>query len=151
MILIQDVLCPSCGNHTLSVNNEHQLVCTALECKDPGAARNMLHEPLVSMNRQLTSRFHIHADLRTAKISVIKTSNGQEVPEEEPLVLLRARDRLAIPTLEAYGKIVVETEYSDPIAKEEHLLSNKATIAKFRAFAEKYPERMKLPNITRGK
>jgi hypothetical protein len=104
--------------------------------------------------RRLTSRFHISVlqdEEGNLKIEVIKTTNGQPIPEEEPLVLFRGRDQLAAPALLCYQALIKVATYPDPLAKEEHILSNKLSIAMFEEFSRNYPDRMKLPNITRGK
>ena len=43
--------------------------------------------------RKLDSKFHIEGD------QIVKTSNGDPIPEDEPLFLIRARDYLALPLL----------------------------------------------------
>jgi hypothetical protein len=48
--------------------------------------------------RKLNDMFHIEGEL------LIKTSNGEPVPEDEPLFILRARDAAAVPTLHDYVK-----------------------------------------------
>jgi hypothetical protein len=46
--------------------------------------------------RRLNEMFHIDGE------RLVKTSNGQPVPDDEPLFVLRARDHAAVPTLLAY-------------------------------------------------
>lgn len=76
---------------------------------------------------------------------IIKTGNGQPIPEEEPLSLFRARDYLALPLLEHYRKLCVADGCNDfQLGQVDEL------IARFRKFAADYPERMKQPGITRG-
>lgn len=105
--------------------------------------------------RQLTSRFHIEArqDNHTGAvfIEVVKTTNNDPIRTDEPLFLLRARDALAAPLLLCYRALIEATHYPDPVAKEEHLYSNTQTRTQFEVFAHEHAERMKLPNITRGK
>jgi hypothetical protein len=77
---------------------------------------------------------------------IIKGTNGQEIPEDEPLFLLRARDHLAAPLLWKYRELAIEdgcTQY--------HIDGIEACIAKFEEFARTFPERMKQPGCTLGK
>jgi hypothetical protein len=46
--------------------------------------------------RKLNDMFHIDGE------RLVKTSNGQPVPDDEPVFVLRARDQAAVPTLLAY-------------------------------------------------
>jgi hypothetical protein len=105
--------------------------------------------------RELTGRFHIEVrqDDFTNEITVevVKTTNGATVPTDEPLFLLRARDVLAAPLLLCYRALIEATHYPDPVAKKEHLYSNDKTRVAFEVFAHEHDDRMKLPNITRGK
>lgn len=70
---------------------------------------------------------------------LINKHTNQPVPDDEPLFILRAQDRKALPALMAYIQIV-------------DLLDHKASVMKsindFRAFQEKNPERMKEPDST---
>jgi hypothetical protein len=76
---------------------------------------------------------------------IFKKSNGEIVPEDEPLFLLRARDVLALPLLLKYRKLSEEDGCND-----YHFENLDATIAKFEKFAREHPERMKQPSKTRG-
>lgn len=76
---------------------------------------------------------------------IIKTGNGQPIPQEEPLALFRARDYLAMPLLEHYRKLCAADGCNDfQLGQIDEL------IVRFRGFAADYPERMKQPGITRG-
>jgi hypothetical protein len=46
--------------------------------------------------RKLNEMFHIDGE------QLVKTSNGQPVPSDEPLFILRGRDRLALSVLSHY-------------------------------------------------
>lgn len=109
----------------------------------------------VLASRVLTSRFHIEArqdnSSGTVSVEVVKTTNGDPIRDDEPLFLLRGRDSLAAPLLLCYKALIEATHYPDPIAKKEHLYSNDKTREAFEVFAHEHAERMKLPNITRGK
>lgn len=77
---------------------------------------------------------------------LIKTSNGQPVPDEEPVFILRARDALAITTLEVYKQLAEE----DGTVPEEHINGVQEKIDAFRQFRVQYYDRIKAPGITRG-
>ena len=90
--------------------------------------------------RRINERFHIDGE------RIVKTSNGQPVPEDEPLFLLRARDRLAVRLLHVYGLMSIKggcTSY--------HMSSLRTCIEEFKAFAREHPARMKQPGSTMGK
>lgn len=76
----------------------------------------------------------------------IVNMSGDAIPESEPLFLLRARDRLAVATLEAYRVLAIRDGCTD-----FHLKGIDERLAEFREFAGKHPDRMKQPGITRGR
>ena len=77
---------------------------------------------------------------------IVKRSNGDLIPEDEPIFILRARDYLAVPLLLEYRRLCVEdgcTQY--------HLdLLDRGIEENFRRFAREHPDRMKQPGITKG-
>jgi hypothetical protein len=77
---------------------------------------------------------------------IIKVSNGEVLPLDEPLFLIRARDWLAVKLLETYWQISVDNGCND-----YHFAGLGASLDAFRRFAIEHPERMKQPSITRGK
>lgn len=77
---------------------------------------------------------------------ICKRSNGEVIPKDEPLFLLRARDRLALPLLLEYKRISQEDGCND-----FHFTNLDKDIEAFKQFREQHPERMKQPSITRGK
>lgn len=77
---------------------------------------------------------------------LIKITNGERIPEEEPLFLMRGRDHLALLTLRDYQLRCVADMCNDYILG---LLDE--TIQQFKDFKEKFPERMKQPGVTRGR
>lgn len=93
----------------------------------------------VSPDRIIGERFMV----RDGKL--IKISNGEEVPIDEPLFLLRARDHLAIGTLLEFQNLAVADGCNDFL-----LNMLQKTIAEFQEFAFQNPEKMKQPGITRG-
>lgn len=90
--------------------------------------------------KKLDGKFHLDGE------RVVKTSNGQEIPlDEEPVILLRARDRLALPLLLAYRDMCVADGCTD---YQMQLVD--ARIAEFQRFAKEHADQMKQPGITRG-
>lgn len=90
--------------------------------------------------RKLDEKFHVDGD------KIVKTSNGEAIPDDEPVFLIRARDRLAIRALYAYQALSANDHCND--YHFEHLNKD---IKAFEQFAKDHPERMKQPSITRGK
>ena len=90
--------------------------------------------------RVIDPKYHIENE------QIIKTSNGLPLPEDEPLILFRAKDRLALPMLRIY-KILSQVDGCN----EHQIESVKVMISAFHNFSVMYPERMKQPGITKGK
>jgi len=89
--------------------------------------------------RRIDHKHHVDAD------QIIKTGNGQPIPEEEPLVLFRARDHLAVSLLEHYRMLCeVDGCNSFQLGLVDELIDL------FSRFAVEHPERMKQPGITKG-
>jgi hypothetical protein len=87
--------------------------------------------------RQINEKFSVDGD------KIVKTATGEVVPETEPLILFRARDRLALPMLEYYRKLCFQDGANDyQLESMDHM------IAKFEKYAEENPT--KQPGITRG-
>ena len=77
---------------------------------------------------------------------IIKTSNGEPIPDNEPTILFRGRDKLAMPMLLYYRKLCESDGCTD-----YQLKSMDEMIERFRAFAHGEGARvMKQPGITRG-
>ncbi len=69
----------------------------------------------------------------------------QVVPDDEPLVLFRGRDRLAVTLLERYKYFCVQAGCND-----FQLAQIDALIERFKKFAKDNPQTMKQPGVTRG-
>ena len=69
--------------------------------------------------------------------NLIKRVSGVPVPPDEPLFILRACDRKALPVLVAYNAILDNLEQKVEVAK---------TINDFRKFQEDHLDRMKEPD-----
>jgi len=90
--------------------------------------------------RVIDRKYHIEGE------QIIKSTNGVAIPEGEPLILFRGRDRLALPMLRAYREICVQdgcTQY--------HIDALDQVIADFEAFAVGSPQAMKQPGCTLGR
>ena len=76
---------------------------------------------------------------------LVKASTGEEIPEWEPVHVMRARDRLALPLLRLYYELSIKDACNN-----YHLAMLDAQIARFERFAQEHPECMKQPGVTRG-
>jgi hypothetical protein len=90
--------------------------------------------------RKINGAFHIEGE------QIIKTSNGEAIPEDEPLFLLRGRDRLAATLLSVYWDLAEEDG-----CNQWFLDKVKEAMDKFQNFAIEHHDRMKQPGITMGK
>ena len=82
---------------------------------------------------------------RKFRFALVKRSNGEPIPEDEPIFVLRARDHLAVSLLRQY-RVLSEADGCNDF----QLDGVDQVIADFLAFAEEHPERMKQPGVTRG-
>ncbi len=78
------------------------------------------------------------------RFGLIKCSNGEAVPEDEPVFILRARDRYALQTLLFYDNV---TRHLNAY----HRGGMGDMIVAFEHFRAMHPERMKDPGVTEGK
>jgi hypothetical protein len=76
---------------------------------------------------------------------IVKTSTGEEIPEDEPVFILRARDRLAIRLLRHY-RTLCELDG----CTEYHLNGIKRTIKVFFDFSQEHKEKLRQPGSTVG-
>jgi hypothetical protein len=84
--------------------------------------------------RRIDSKYHISDDGQIVKV------NGVAIPEDEPLFLLRGKDKVALQTLREYRKHCIT---SNCVA--EHIDGIDQMIAVFEQFWLAHPERMKRP------
>lgn len=68
---------------------------------------------------------------------LINRTSGVVIPDEEPVMVFRAKDKRAVAALWGYHDSCVDTAHRAVI---------KARIAEFEQFAKDYPERMKEPD-----
>ncbi len=78
--------------------------------------------------------------------NIVKIASGEIVPVDEPLLLMRARDRLALPAIRHYRELSAKDG-----CKTYHFENLDAVIAAFEKFATEKAEWMKQPSITEGK
>lgn len=64
--------------------------------------------------------------------------SGEAIPDDEPVIIFRARDRHALAMLEFYRAMVVDPHHAQAV--EERILD-------FRTFRAVHPDRMKEPGI----
>jgi hypothetical protein len=76
------------------------------------------------------------------EIIIANKVSGEEIPEDEPLFLLRARDSTALSALNQY---LYEAGHAK--CKQEHIQGISQMIFKFLEFAGNHPERMKVPGF----
>lgn len=102
---------------------------------------------MIAFCRRINKRFHILiAELSLSGIKIIKTSNGQEVPLDEPLFIIRGRDHLALQALEDYRKSCVRDGCNEYFLNEID-----EAIAEFRQWRVQNYDKMKQPGVTKGK
>lgn len=77
--------------------------------------------------------------------AIVKSTNNQILPDTEPRILFRGRDKLALPMLRYYRNLCVEDGCTD-----FQLRTMDAMISEFEEFAN-VSETMKQPGSTRGK
>jgi hypothetical protein len=97
-------------------------------------------------SRGIDGKYSVRAWNGTAgPLGIIKNVTGDPIPEDEPLFLFRAKDQLAIQVLQYYRELCLQTG-----SPAEHLRGIDGEIQVFTDFAQRHPERMKQPGITRG-
>ena len=94
----------------------------------------------MSIVRQIDLKHHIDENGE-----IIKTSNGQAIPHDEPTILFRGRDYLAVPMLIRYREMCIADGCND-----FQLTQVTELIQRFADYAKDHPEVMKQPGITRG-
>ncbi|HEV3059671.1 MAG TPA: hypothetical protein VGY48_15580 [Vicinamibacterales bacterium] len=94
----------------------------------------------MSIVRQIDLKHHVDENGE-----IVKTTNGQIISRDEPTILFRARDRLAVLLLIKYREMCVADGCNDFQLRQMDEL-----IDKFAKFAADNPGTMKQPGITRG-
>ncbi len=92
----------------------------------------------------IDGKFGISKYGTTSSRHIVNLVSGQEIPEDEPLFLLRARDNNALSMLYAYLEICTHAGCNDL-----HAAGIRQVISEFERFQSDHPERMKEPGVTR--
>ena len=74
---------------------------------------------------------------------VFNTVSGENIPADEPLFLMRARDHHALAAIHAYQ------ESCEKDCNDLHMAGIKQAREKFCQFSADHPDRMKQPGVTR--
>lgn len=69
---------------------------------------------------------------------LVKKSSGMPVPDDEPLFILRAKDRNALPALMGYVFLCTDLTHREQVMK---------SVLDFKNFATEHPERMAEPTV----
>ena len=78
-------------------------------------------------------------DFSTGRL--VNRASGETIPDDEPVFILRARDRHALKAVQFYAGMV---------EVEHHWRATQETVEAFQRFADEHPDRMKEPGITRA-
>lgn len=87
-----------------------------------------------------TPQRRIDAEYGICGGELVKLSTGERVPADEPLFLLRARDRLALPLIEVYR---VRCKYAR--CSDHHVRGVQDALDAFTIFARRFLGRMRKP------
>ena len=68
---------------------------------------------------------------------IVNRSSGAPIPDDEPIFIFRAKDRLAVLILTAYFSAIEDSEHARAVA---------GRLEDFKRFAREHPERMKDPD-----
>ena len=68
---------------------------------------------------------------------IVNLSSGAPIPDDEPIFIFRAKDRLAVRILTAYFSAIEDSEHARAVA---------GRLEDFKRFAREHPERMKDPD-----
>lgn len=103
--------------------------------------------------KRIDEKHHIEATAQGSSINdfvvdvqIIKTTNGQAIPDDEPIILFRGRDKLALPMLNHYRMLCANDGATD-----YQLASMDTMINEFREWWNRNPTKMKQPGCTLGK
>lgn len=101
------------------------------------------------IERRIDLKHHITASGKLMKSELGSdgepTGNGQEIPLDEPTILFRGRDKLAVSMLKNYRQLCKNAG-----ANEFQLGQVNALIERFQAYADA-SHTMKMPGTTQGK
>lgn len=90
--------------------------------------------------KRICGKYHVEND------QIVKTSTGEVVPDDEPVFLIRGKDRLALPALFEYMRLCERDGCN------AYQLSGCAEmIAQFANWRAANADQMKQPGVTKGK
>lgn len=90
--------------------------------------------------KAIDAKYHIEGE------QIIKTSNGQAVPDDEPKFLFRGRDRLLLPALMEYRKACI---LDGCTSYQVRILDQK--IQEIREWQKANLDKLKQPGCTEGR
>ena len=93
----------------------------------------------MATGRKLNEMFHIENN------RLVKTSNGEPVPDDEPVFVFRARDLQALGALNYYIVLCMNA-HLDP----DRISQVRKCRDRFQDFKAVHPDRMKNPGVTGG-
>ena len=68
---------------------------------------------------------------------IVNRHSGEPIPDDEPIFIFRAKDRLAVRILTAYFSAIEDPEHARAVV---------ARLEDFKRFAREHPDRMKDPD-----
>ncbi len=83
---------------------------------------------------------------RLFRTGLVKRSNEEPIPEDEPIFILRARDCLAFPTLQHYQQLSATDG-----CNAYHMDGIDRALISFMQWSNANPEKLKQPGITKGR
>jgi hypothetical protein len=93
--------------------------------------------------KQIDPKYGI--EIRDGEPVIVKATTGEAIPDDEPLILFRARDRHAARMLHYYRDLCCQDACT-----EFHMRGITNRINAFENFALEHGDRMKQPGVTRG-
>jgi len=95
------------------------------------------------VRKVIDSKYHIDDEGPGGQLRIVKTRNNQPIPDDEPVVLFRARDNLALYTLRIYRILCLVNDCT-----EYQVMAVEKLIEKFEHFANRHNDRMKQPGCS---
>jgi len=97
-----------------------------------------------TLTRKIDGKFSAIVTALSQRPTIINTVSGFAIPDDEPMFLLRAKDRNALRTVVYYLALCKQDGCTDL-----HLAGIHQEVQKFIDFMNQHPDRMKEPGITR--
>ena len=125
---------------------ENNTMSACMDCGGSECICRLIREMDTLTRLRQPRRLQIDPRFETDGVQIIKTSNREAIPANEPTMLFRARDRHALAMLRYYRELCAADGCTDyqMAGIDERILA-------FGRFTIEHPERMKQPGITRGK